>query len=65
MNQRRSGGDEVINKVWAKVASAKNTTANKDDYIGIYEDKWFGKIEVSEKEKELYFKSYRSPKLNR
>ena len=64
MNQHRSGGDEVTNKVWAKVASAKNTPVKNEDYIGVYEDKWFGKIEVFEKDKQLYFKSYRSPKLN-
>ena len=64
MNQRRSGGDEVTNKVWAKVEAVKNTPVKNEDYIGVYEDKWFGKIEVFEKDKQLYFKSYRSPKLN-
>jgi len=64
INQRRNGGDEVTKKVWEKVALAKNTSVKNDDYIGVYEDKWFGKIEVFEKEKQLYFKSYRSPKLN-
>ncbi len=64
MNQQKSIGDEVTNKVWAKVESAKNTPVKNEDYIGIYEDKWFGKIQVFEKDKQLWFKSYRSPKLN-
>jgi CubicO group peptidase (beta-lactamase class C family) len=64
MNQQRSTGDEVTNKVWAKVESAKNTPVKNEDYIGIYEDKWFGKVEVFEKDRQLWLKSYRSPKLN-
>ena len=64
MNQQNKSADEVTNKVWAKVATAKNTAIKNEDYIGVYEDKWFGKIEVSEKDEQLYFKSYRSPKLN-
>jgi hypothetical protein len=64
MNQQRSTGDEVTNKVWAKVEAAKNTAVKNEDYIGIYEDKWFGKVEVFEKDRQLWFKSYRSSKLN-
>jgi hypothetical protein len=33
------------------------------DYVGIYQDKWFGKIEIFLRENQLWFKSYRSPKL--
>jgi hypothetical protein len=29
-----------------------------------YEDNWFGKIEIFMKENQLWFKSYRSPRLN-
>lgn len=64
MNQQRSTGDEVTKKVWAKVEAAKNTPVKNEDYIGIYEDKWFGKVEVFSKDNQLWFKSYRSPKLN-
>jgi hypothetical protein len=35
-----------------------------NDFIGIYADKWFGEVEVYEKDKQLWFKSNRSPKLN-
>ena len=64
MNQQRGAGDEVTNKVWAKVEAAKNTSVKNEDYIGIYEDKWFGKVEVFMKDKQLWIKCYRSPKLN-
>ena len=64
MNQQKITGDEISNKVWAKVEAEKNTAVKKDDYIGIYEDKWFGKVEVFLKDKQLWIKCHRSPKLN-
>jgi CubicO group peptidase (beta-lactamase class C family) len=64
MNQQKSTGDEISNKVWAKVEAEKNTAVKKEDYIGIYEDKWFGKVEVFLKDKQLWIKCHRSPKLN-
>jgi len=64
MKQTRNSGDEITKKVWEKVESVKNIKIKVEDFIGIYEDKWFGKVEVFEKDKQLWFKSYRSPKLN-
>ena len=64
INQQKSTGDEISNKVWAKVEAEKNTAVKKDDYIGIYEDKWFGKVEVFLKDKQLWIKCHRYPKLN-
>jgi len=55
--------DEVTKKVWGKVDSVKNTKIESSDYTGMYEDKWFGKIEVFVKGKQLWMKSLRSPKL--
>lgn len=56
--------DETTKKVWAKVDSVKNVKIDNDDYIGIYEDKWFGKVEVFLNGDRLWIKSLRSPKLN-
>lgn len=64
MQSRNSSADSVVTKVWQTVANAKNTKVNVSDYIGIYEDKWFGKIEVFMKGDQLWFKAFRSPKLN-
>lgn len=64
MNLQRNTGDVVTKKVWEKVEAAKNTPVKNEDYIGIYEDKWFGKVEVFLKDNQLWFRSYRSPKLN-
>jgi CubicO group peptidase (beta-lactamase class C family) len=64
MKQDKNTGDDVTKKVWEKVKASKNVKIKNEDFIGIYADKWFGKIEVFEKNKQLWFKSYRSPKLN-
>jgi CubicO group peptidase (beta-lactamase class C family) len=64
MKESKSKNDSVTTKVWETVASAKNTKINLQDFIGIYEDKWFGKVEVFLKDNQLWFKALRSPKLN-
>jgi len=64
MKMGKNNGDEVTKKTWEKVESVKNVKVNNPDFIGIYEDKWFGKVEVFEKDKQLWIRSYRSPKLN-
>lgn len=56
--------DETTKRIWAKVDSAKNTKIQNENYIGIYEDKWFGKVEVFLNNDKLWIKSLRSPKLN-
>ncbi|MBO6186658.1 MAG: serine hydrolase [Chryseobacterium sp.] len=64
LQAQKKSGDEVTKKVWETVSKAKNTTLKNEDLIGLYEDKWFGKVEISLKGNQLWFKSYRSPKLN-
>ncbi len=61
---RANSADSITAKVWESVAAAKNIKINAPDYTGIYEDKWFGKVEVFLKKDQLWFKAYRSPKLN-
>lgn len=57
-------GDSVANAVWKTVESADDSHLIPTDFIGIYQDPWFGKVEVFQKGDQLWFKSYRSPKLN-
>jgi CubicO group peptidase (beta-lactamase class C family) len=64
MEDRKSNSDSIVINVWKQVELAKNIKINIQDYIGIYEDNWFGKIEIFTKNEQLWFKSYRSPKLN-
>lgn len=64
MKEQKNTGDDVTLNTWKKVESAKDVKVKMEDFVGIFEDNWFGKIEVFEKDKKLWFKSYRSPKLN-
>ena len=57
-------GDPDSEKVWGEVEANKNTTIKKQNYIGIYEDDWFGKVEIFDNDGELWFKSLKSPRLN-
>lgn len=61
---QKNTGDDVVKKVWETVNKAKSTKIKNDDFVGQYQDKWFGKIEVFLKGNQLWFKSLRSPKLN-
>ena len=56
--------DSSIIKVWEIVETDKDKSINTEDYIGIFEDNWFGRVEVSINDDQLWFKSYRSPKLS-
>ena len=64
MNEDKNIGDSVTKNTWEKVESLKKIKVKNENFIGIYADKWFGKVEVFEKEKKLWIKCYRSPKLN-
>jgi CubicO group peptidase (beta-lactamase class C family) len=60
----KSNADQVSSKVWETVRSANSDHLNPEDFVGIYKDDWFGKVEVFIKGKKLWFRSFRSPKLN-
>ncbi len=64
--QRQGGqmGDPDTEKAWAQVEANKNKKVNKDRYIGVYQDNWFGKVEVFDKNGDLWFRSEKSPRLN-
>lgn len=62
--ENKSGADAVTEKVWERVKAAATSNLKKEDYTGVYEDNWFGKVEVFIKNDQLWFRSYRSPKLN-
>ena len=63
MNSRKNNADKVSSKVWETVKTANSKHIKTDDYVGVYKDKWFGKVEVYLKNNELWFKSLRSPML--
>lgn len=59
-----SAGDSVLTAVWETVEKAKSKDLNIEDYLGIYQDNWFGKVEIMQKDGKLWFRSFRSPKLH-
>ena len=62
--QNRAGeAQEEVDRVWKVVEAASDDHITAEDYIGVYEDNWFGKIEVFHKGDQLWFTSHRSPKL--
>jgi len=63
-NDDKNEEDSITNKTWEKVDLAKKIKVKNEKFIGIYADKWFGKVEVFEKNKQLWIKCFRSPKLN-
>ncbi len=63
-NDDKNEEDSVTKKTWEQVELTKKNKVKNENFIGIYADKWFGKVEVFEKNKQLWIKCYRSPKLN-
>lgn len=64
LESQKNVDNEAVKKVWETVNKAKNIKIKNEDFIGQYEDKWFGKMEIFLKGNQLWFKSLRSPKLN-
>ncbi|WP_417238436.1 serine hydrolase [Bizionia sp.] len=64
MKSNQSGADAVVEKVWDSVAKNDQSKIKTKNYIGMYEDVWFGKMEVFVKDNQLWLKSHRSPLLN-
>ncbi len=62
--QRGHMVDKDTETVWQEVDLNKERVYDKESYIGIYEDDWFGKVEVFDNHGDLWFKSYKSPRLN-
>ncbi len=60
--------DSVLNAVWATTELAKQEQRDLSKYTGMYEDDWFGKMEIwlekDNGEEHLMIRSLRSPKLN-
>jgi hypothetical protein len=64
LKKSKQSGDNATAEVWNTIESNKAVKIETQKYIGIYEDPWFGKVEVFEKGSKMFIKSIRSPKLN-
>ncbi|VAW12702.1 Beta-lactamase class C-like and penicillin binding proteins (PBPs) superfamily / DUF3471 domain [hydrothermal vent metagenome] len=53
-----------VNTIWKTVKAADASKINTQDYIGTYQDPWFGKVEVFMNDEKLWVKCHRSSKLN-
>ncbi|TNE70445.1 serine hydrolase [bacterium] len=56
--------DSVVTEVWKTVKKAKSKNSKPEDFIGMYEDAWFGKAEVFMNNGKLWLKALRAPNLN-
>jgi CubicO group peptidase (beta-lactamase class C family) len=62
--ERNSGGAQnEVDRVWKTVEAASDDHIQAADYTGIYEDLWFGKINIYLNDGQLWFASLRSPAL--
>jgi CubicO group peptidase (beta-lactamase class C family) len=52
-----------VEQIWRTVETASDEHINPENYTGIYEDPWFGKIKIYVNEEQLWFSSLRSPAL--
>jgi len=52
-----------VERVWSTVEAASDEHLNPEDYTGIYEDRWFGRIRIYLQNDQLWFSSLRSPAL--
>jgi CubicO group peptidase (beta-lactamase class C family) len=64
LEQTNKAGDLITEEVWRTVQSNMLNKIDVQKYLGLYEDPWFGKVEVFMDGNKMYIKSHRSPKLN-
>jgi CubicO group peptidase (beta-lactamase class C family) len=60
---RVSDAQEVVDRVWETVETGEHDQIRTIDYLGVYEDPWFGRIRIYLKEGLPWFTSFRSPIL--
>ncbi|GGW21933.1 serine hydrolase [Arenibacter certesii] len=64
LQESEAESDSITTAVWQTVAKPKSTKIDYSNFVGTYQDNWFGKVEVFLKNGKPWFTSYRSPKLN-
>lgn len=64
ISSMENSSDSVTTEVWKTVDAHKNDIVATDEYTGMYQDDWFGKVRIWDNNGQLWFTSLRSPKLN-
>lgn len=52
-----------VERVWEIVENGDHHGVRMDNYVGIYRDQWFGKVEIYLQDGKPWFRSLRSPQL--
>jgi len=60
---RQGKADSVVAAVWETVESGAHDQVVIENYVGSYEDPWFGKVSIEMRNGSPWFTSHRSPKL--
>ena len=63
LNASGNTADSVVNVIMETVESADASHLSFENFVGTYNDDWFGAVEVSLQGNQLHFSSARSPKL--
>ncbi|MES2650826.1 MAG: serine hydrolase [Bacteroidota bacterium] len=55
----------IVDKIWVSINVEQSSTAKLDlkNYLGIFNDEWFGKVTISEMNGKMHFQAKNSPKL--
>ena len=61
--QRNGEAKEVVDKIWKITKTANTSELELNNFLGTFEDPWFGKIVIYEQGNKIWFRSHRSPKL--
>ncbi len=61
--EQQGSSNAVVSGVWEVVESGKHEEIPIERYLGTYQDPWFGRITIEEREGTPWFISHRSPKL--
>ena len=64
--QYQTYAQKVTKKLWADIDAVMENGSSPQDlqpYIGVYQDPWFGKVYIEEKQGNLFFRADRSPQL--
>ena len=61
--QRNDEAEEVVEKIWKTIKTANTSHLKLNNFLGTFEDNWFGKIVIYQEDNKLWFRSHRSPKI--
>jgi len=61
---RQGNANEAVKQIWEIVETGDHHGVRTDNYVGLYEDQWFGKVKIYLQDGKPWFRSLRSPQLS-